>query len=238
VTTNARVVFVVYVIAAGVSWVFTDLRLVLVPTAFVCLVLFVAGFVTFRPLRGVLSLRWPATEETEEPLGTILIDGVECPFAGYEQELIATLRVRHFPELLALASLAATALYAMLFLTVGWLNFGPTTYIFGAELVCIAGWIVLAACLQWFAERRLLGKSHYTIGTILGMDPGFFRRGITYQFFDDRAERRGGRGAMWGGGDYNALLVFYDPREPDKNAPHGGFFFHGFRIGIIPGRHR
>jgi hypothetical protein len=238
VTAQTRIVSIAYVIVAALSWVLTDLRLVLVPTAAACLVLFLGGFAAYQPLRGALSLPWPSIKATDEPLGTIVIDGRECPFLGYDQELLAVIRLRHLPELIASVLLPAAVLYAVFFLTISWQGFGPTTYFYGAEFACIGGWIVLAACLCWFEERRLIGKSHYTIGTIVGMDPGFLRRGVTYQFFVPPAERHGGHGPVWGKGAYNAVLVLYDPRDPDRNAPHGGFFFHDFTVGLAPGRRR
>ena len=232
--TQTRIVAVLYVVLAAISWVVTDLRLLLIPTAVASLALFVLGLLVFRRFRGIISLKWPTVENDME-WAPLVIDGQECPFLGYDQELIGALSVRHFSELLACALLAAATLYVLLFHSVTW-NFGPATYFYGAEFVCFAGWIVLAACMRWFAERWFIGKSRYTLGTILTMDPGFFRRGVTYQFFVGGNDRRGGRGPLWGKGEYNAVIVLYDPQDPDKNAPHGGFVFHSFAIGLAPAR--
>jgi len=169
-----------------------------------------------------------------------VIDGAPCPFQGYEQSLLVVVRVRNLLELLACVALAATALYVMIFVPFSWESPpGPRIDLFQVELILMAGLVVLLASLRWFGERRFLRRSRFALGTILGKDPGFFRRGITYQFFDHRGERRGGRGSLKGGseGD-NAVLVLYDPREPDANVPHGAFHFHRFGVGLLPGRRR
>jgi hypothetical protein len=196
--TQTRIVLVAYVILAALSWVLTDLRFLLVPTALACLVLFLGGFAPFRPLRGALSLHWPSIQATDDPLGRIVIDGRECPFLGYDQELIATIRLRHLPELIASVFLPWPRSIPCCFCpSVG--RALARRHIFTARVRLHCGLDCVSRMPVWFEERRLLGRSHYTIGTIVGTDPGFFRRGVPYQFFVPPAERRGGQGPIWGG---------------------------------------
>ena len=107
-----------------------------------------------------------------------------------------------------------------------------------AELICGIGLAVLVASLRWFAERRILSRSRYTVGILLTRDPGFLRRGITYQYWDNNHDRQGGQGPLWGRGTDNAVLVLYDPKNPDQSTPHGAFLFHKFRLALIPARGR
>lgn len=149
------------------------------------------------------------------------------------------LRVHHLLELLACVALSGIALYVMIFIPItGAESAGLRIGAYEAELICGIGLAVLMVTLQWFVERRVLHRSHYTVGTLLSRDPGFFRRGITYQFRDDKGERRGGSGPLWGRGNDNAVLVLYDPNDPDSNTAHGAFLFHKFSVTLIPSRHR
>jgi len=148
-------------------------------------------------------------------------------------------QVRHLPELFGCFLLSGVTLWAMIFVPIGEASSrGLQIGAFEAEFICGVGLAVLLASLRWFTERRILRRSRYTIGTPLSRDPGFFRRGITYQFWDTKRERRGGRGPLWGRGNDNAVLVLYDPNDPDASAPHGAFPFHKFGLALIPGRHR
>jgi hypothetical protein len=190
-------------------------------------------------MSGALAIPWPATASNAEPQGTLVIEGAPLPFQGYDQELIVMLRVRHLSELLACVGLSGLTLYVMIFVPIAGagraeLRIGP----YEAELICGTGLAVVLISLRWFVERRILHRSHYTVGTLLGRDPGFFRRGITYQFRDNKGERRGGRGPLWGHGNDNAILVLYDPDDPDSNTAHGAFLFHKFSVTLIPSRHR
>jgi len=233
------VISVIYVLLAAVAAIAIDLRLVLIPAACVSISLAGAGIVVFRRWAGALSIPWPAIANEEEQQGVVVIDGTSLPFQGYDQELIVMMRPRHLVELLACVLLAASALYVMIFvLVVGRVSEALEIGAFETELICIAGLIVLLTSVRWFAERRFLARSHYTIGTLIGADPGFLWRGVTYQVFDEKRERRGGRGPFLGRDPGNAVLVFYDPNNPDVNATHGAFFFHSFRMGLIPARHR
>ena len=192
-----------------------DLRIVLIPTACASLILVATGFLVFRRLSGALSIPWP------------------------DQELIVAVHTRHLIELLASSVLAGTTLYFMVLSHIfGESPDGVQIGAYEAELICGAGLAVLLLSLRWFAERLVLRRSHYTIGYLLGRDPGFFRRGITCQFFDNNHERRGGRGPLWGRAKDNAVLVLYDPKDPDSNVAHGGFLFHRFAIFLIPSRKR
>jgi len=149
------------------------------------------------------------------------------------------LRVRHLLELLACVGLSGIALYVMIFIPItGAGSAGLRIGAYEAELICGIGLAVVLVTLHWFVERRVLHRRHYTIGTLLTRDPGFFRRGITYQFRDNKGERRGGRGPLWGHGNDNAVLVLYDPDDPDSNTVAGAFLFHKFSVTLIPSRNR
>jgi len=231
---------VIYVVLAAISVVVIILRLVLVPTACVSLSLFFAGCVVHRPWQSALTFPWPALNDELKPESAVVINGRPCPFQGYEQNLLVVIRPRKLQELLACVVLAGVALYVMIFVPVSWEGpSGPRMGVFEVELTLMVGLMVLLASLRWFGERRFLRSSRFTIGAILGRDPGFFRRGITYQFRDHQGDRRGGSGPLKGESvNDNAVLVLYNPREPDTNLPHGAFHFHRFDIGLLPGRRR
>lgn len=234
---STRIVGIVYILLAAFAVVAIDLRIVLIPAAVASLLLAADGMLVFRPLRGTFFLPWPAVKDMTQELPPLVIAGAALSFQGYDQELVATLRVRHFLELVACSLLASVALYVMTASSVAAadqdsLSIGG----FEAEFISAAGLAVLLLSLRWFMERRALRYSHYTIGTILGRDPGFFRRGITYQFRDSKGERRGGRGPLHLAD--SAVPVLYNPSDPDTSLVSGSLLFHRFTIGLIPARHR
>lgn len=189
-------------------------------------------------MSGAITIPWPATTDLE-PQAPVVIEDTPLPFQGYDQELIIFVRVRHLLELVACVALSGVTLYVMVFFPiVGASSTGLQIGAYEAEFICGAGLAVLLVSLRWFIERRVLRRSHYTVGTLLGRDPGFFRRGITYQFWDNKGERRGGHGPLWGRGGDNAVLILYDPNDPDVNTSHGAFLFHRFNFALVPGRHR
>ena len=234
---TTRIVAIVYVLLAAFAVVAIELRIVLIPAACASLLLAAGGMIVFRPLRGAFFLPWPAVKDTTQDLPPVVIAGTPLSFQGYEQELVVTVGVRHFLELVACTLLAAVALYVMTVSSVARedqdsLRIGGLQ----AEFICAAGLAVVLLSLRWFMERRALRYSHYTIGTILGRDPGFFRRGITYQFRDSKGERRGGRGPLHVAD--NAVLVLYNSNDPDTSLVSGSLLFHRFTVALIPARHR
>jgi hypothetical protein len=236
--TTARVVAVFYILLAALSVVLIDLRIVLVPAAYASIILTIAGFLVFRRLSGALAIPWPARRDSQSQ-SVIVIEETALPFEGYDQELIVAVQVRHLPELLACVALSAAALWVMVFVPnveagVAALQIGA----YEAELICGIGLAVLVVGLRWFSERRILSRSRYTVGILLTRDPGFLRRGITYQYWDNERDRRGGQGPLWGRGSDNAVLVLYDPKNPDQSTTHGAFLFHKFRLALIPARGR
>jgi hypothetical protein len=237
--TTAVTVAVVYGVVAAIAVVAIDLRIVLIPAACASLALTLGGLLVFRHLSGALALPVPAREDHAELEGAIIIEGTRLTFQGYDQELVVAVRVRHFVELLVCAVLAAGALYLMAFSPlIGGSNSELEIGGYEAELICGTGLAVLLVSLRWFQERWRLRSSAYAIGYLLTVDPGFLRRGITYQFFAPPGERRGGHGPLWGGSNDNAVLVLYDPNNPDTNVAHGGFVFHRFALALIPRRDR
>lgn len=235
-----RIVAVVYVLLAAISVILIDLRVVLVPAAFACVALVAAGLGVLRPGGKAIALRWPASSEPGEENNLVLvIGGASCPLQGYEQDLYVRLRLRHVPELAACCVLSLAALPILIRTTVSWSTLWmPQLGAFQVEFICFAGLIVLLACLRWFLERRFLSKSYFAIGGILGIDPGFFRAGVTYQFFDFEGGRRGGKAPLALQPNDNAVLVLYDRKDPDSNMIHGAFVFHRFQINLLPGRRR
>jgi hypothetical protein len=237
--TTTRVVGVFYILLAAVSVVFIDLRIVLIPTASGCIILLLAGFLVFRRLSGALAIPWPASSRDSQPQGVIVIEETALPFEGYDQELIVAVHVSHLPELLACVALSAAALWVMIFVpNIEEGVFGLQIGAYEVELICGIGLAVLVVSVRWFAERRILSRSHYTVGILLTRDPGFLRRGITYQYWDNKHDRQGGQGPLWGRGSDNAVLVLYDPKNPDQSTTHGAFLFHRFRLALIPARGR
>ena len=234
---STRIVGILYCLLAVLALVGIDLRIVLIPAACASLFLVTAGMIVFRPLRGAFFLPWPAVDDRSQDSPPVVILGSALPFQGYEQELMVTVGVRHFLELIACTLIAATALYFMTMsrfagenqesLGIGALQ---------AEMICAAGLAVLLLSLRWFMERRALRYSRYTLGTIIARDPGFSRRGMAYQFLDSQGERRGGRGPL--SLTDNAVLVLYNSKHPDTNLIPGSLLFHRFTLTLIPARHR
>ncbi len=232
---HAGAVAVAYVVLSAISVVAIDLRLILIPTSIAVLGLILGGFVVFRPLRTGVVLPWPARENPAEEQLVVIINGQACPFQGYEQDLVVAVRVRHLAELFACCLLASVSLY--LILTGKVRETASQIGAFEAEIICICGLLALLTSLRWFTERRFLRLSRVAFGSFLAIDPGFIRQGLAYQFFDQRGERRGGRGPLSRAGD-TAVLVLYWPRDADVNVPHGAFAFHNFQIGLLPGRRK
>ena len=232
-------VSVVYILLAAVAVVAIDLRIVLAPAALASIILFIGGILVFRRHSAALTLPWPAVTDEAESAGLVNIDGVELPFQGYEQELVVAIRSRHLGELLACCAVAGAALYIMFFSPVfreG--GAGVQISAFRAELICAAGLAVLLANFRWFSERRFLQGSRFTIGTVLSAGSDSNRRWVTYQFFDAKRERRGGREHVWTVSYGNAVLVLFNPNNPDLNSAHCAFLFHEFKFGLIPSRQR
>lgn len=226
---------IVYVILSAIAVIAVDLRLVLIPTACAVIGLVLGGFMMFRPLRTGVVLAWPAQLDSTEEQAVIVINGQPCPFQGYEQSLVIVVVARHLAELLGCCLLAGAVLYFLLTRNMG----AAASQIggFEAEIICICGFLLLLTSLRWFTERRFLRSSRIAFGSILSVDPGFFRQGLTYQFFDQQGERRGGRGPLSSPVD-NAVLVLYWPNDADVNTVHGAFAFHSFNVGLLPGRRK
>jgi len=233
---HAGIVAIVYVILAAISVVAVDLRLVLIPTATAVLALIAGGFVVFRPLKTGVVLPWPVQSDTADEPPVIVINGEPCPLRGYEQDLVVAVRVRRLAELLGCCLLAGASLYFILAREIGG-EAGSQIGGFEAEIICMCGLVVLLTSLRWFTERRFLRLSRIALGSILATDPGFIRQGLTYQFFDQQGERRGGRGPLSNAGD-NLVLVLYWPSDADVNTVHGAFAFHKFHVGLLPGRRK
>jgi hypothetical protein len=229
---------VLYLLLAAVAVIAIDLRIVLIPAACASLALCIGGFVVFRRLNGALSIPFPARDDHATLRGHIVLEGIELTFQGYDQELIVAVRIQHLIELLGCLALAGTALYVMTSSLFQGPASGSDIGAYEAELICGAGLAVLEVNLRWFQERWYLRRSYYTVGALLSIDPGFFRRGITYQFLDNQNERRGGCGPFWGRRSDNLVLVLYDPKNPDTNIAHGAFLFHKFNVALIPSRAR
>jgi len=226
-------VSIAYLILVCVSLVAQDLRYAFVPAAGTIVLFFLSGFAVFRRVGGAFAIPWPASLDGTSP-SEVVIQGAPLPFRGYDQDLIITFQVRRLPELLGVASLATLTLTAIL---LGRVSAEPLIHgfsLFRLEILCIAGWQFLILNLRWLSERRFLPGSHVTLGQIVSRDPGFVRAGITYQFFDDENERRGGHGPFKRETTDNAVLVFYDPKDPDRNMTQGAFRFHRFDLGLIP----
>jgi hypothetical protein len=234
---HAGIVLVLYALLAGIAVIAVDLRLLLIPASGIALGLVAAGLVVFRPLRVHVRIPWPAQTDPEDEPGVIVVNGKSCPFLGYEQELLVAVGVRRPTELLSCSLLAVAALYVMLSGR-GLGSAGSQIGAFDAEFICIAGCMVLVTCLRWFTERQFLRSARITFGSILGVDPGFYRSGVTYQFFDQNQERRGGKGPLPRHGNDNVVLVFYRPDDPDTNTIHGAFAFHQFGVELLPGRRK
>lgn len=236
-TVNATV-GVIYVLLAAAAVIAIDLRIVLIPTACVSLALAIGGMAVFLRFRAGLTISWPAFPDSEvEPI--LVIDATPLPFQGYEQELVVVIEVRHLPELVAGLAMAGATLYLLaVSQLLGMRYSSPQIGPFEAEVICIVGAMVLLLNLRWFGERLFLKRSRCAVGTILGRDPGFVRPAVSYQFLDCAGERRGGQGPSSQSGKDNAVLVFYDPKNPDTNASQTGFLLHRFRFGLIPRRDR
>ncbi len=232
---HAGAVAVAYVALSAISVVAIDLRLILIPTSVAIIGLIVGGFLVFRPLRTGVVLPWPARENTAEEQAIIVINGQPCPFQGYEQDLVVAVHVRRLAELLACSIVASITLYLILSGEIR--ETASQIGALEAEVICICGLLALLTSLRWFTERRFLRLSRIAFGSFLAIDPGFIRQGLTYEFFDQQRERRGGRGPLSRVGD-TAVLVLYWPRDADVNVPHGAFAFHNFKIGLLPGRRK
>jgi len=233
------VVGAAYIMIAAIAVVAIDLRIVLVPAATASLLLFVGGLLIFRRHRAALILPWPASEDEGGSSDVVIIDGVELPLQSYEQELIVAFRSRHIVELVGCCVVAAAALYFMLFSSL-LREEGAGDHIgaYQAELICGAGLGILLANLRWFSERRILCSSHFTVGTVVGAGESSNRRWVTYQFFDASRDRRGGREYVWTRSYGNAVLVLFNPNNPDSNTVHCASLFHEFRFCLMPSRNR
>jgi hypothetical protein len=199
------------------------------------LILFAGGIALFRRWGTAFAIPWPASNSDQES-PTLIIEGVSCAFRGYDQELIVGLRVRHFVELTGTVALAAVSVYVLLFRSFSFQPILANLDFFGIEFVCGVGWLVLIANLLWFTERRLLARSYHAVAITSNQDSGLFRRGITYQFLDHHNERHAGYGPLSDHRKDNAVLVFYNSKNPDENVSHGAFLFHHFGFHLISKR--
>jgi hypothetical protein len=226
-----------YALLVCAALVAQDLRYAFVPAAVTILAFFLSGFIVFRRLRGAFAIPWPIASD-EPTQAHVVIQGISLPFLGHEQELVITFKVERMLELAATATLAALTLIAILLERVSAEPLIHGFNLFVLELICLAGWAFLILSLRWLSERVFLPGSHVTVGQILSRDPGFVRAGITYEFFDDHHERRGGRAPLRSMGTDNAVLVFYNPRDPDRNSPQAAFRFHRFNVKLTPRQHK
>ena len=180
--TRKRIATVLFALLGAFSLIIVDLRYLLLPTACVSLLLFVAGLIYFPRLRSAFTIPWPAIEPGE-PVERIVIEDIACPRKEYDQELVVVLTTRRLTELIATVTLAsATAalvitgrMSAPPFLMQGW-------GLLGLEFACLSAWAILLMNVHWFSERQFLRNAYWAFSLISTKGSGFPRREITYQF--------------------------------------------------------
>lgn len=229
---QGRIVGVVYLLLVCYSLIVQDLRSAFVPAAVTILGFCIGGLIVFHRVRGSFEISWPAATPDSGQV-FMVIAGTPLPFLGYDQVLIINFRLRRVAELAVLAALSAVTLAIV---SLGRVSAEPLIHgwsLFYLELVCMAVASFLLLSARWFNERIFLSRSRISFAEILSRDPGLLRAGITYQFFDDSSNRRGGHGPIVSNDD-NASLVFYDAKNPDINCPFSAFRFHKFTVNLVP----
>lgn len=237
VRTQALVATFVYVLLVALSMMVEDLRYAFFASACASLIFFTAGFLVLRIWKGALSIDVPVLAAEDGDPVVFTIQGRPYQLQGYEQELVALLRLRHLPELTATAILSVATLYVLIFQSpsiqpiLDWGGFQALEFTF------FVGWLVLILNVRWFSECRFLSGSHVALGQVLSK--GYFGSHTTYQFRDHTGDRRGGTGPISREERRdNIALLFYRPENPDENAPNAGLWFHRFEIRVIPKRNR
>jgi hypothetical protein len=99
--------------------------------------------------------------------------------------------------------------------------------VFLAEICLIALALALHVSTRWYQEQILLSHAHVTLGSTSSVGA----KTLAYQFFDAAGERRGGieRDFFSRSAD-DALLIFYDARDPDRNSSSRGFMFRDLAV--------
>lgn len=93
------------------------------------------------------------------------------------------------------------------------------------ELLCIAAGAVILRSLLWSLECYLLKRAAIVLAPITSLRGSMSRPELAYEFMDQSGTRFAGY-TRTGGRDENVVVVFYDPKNPDKNMAHRSFRFH------------
>ncbi len=224
---------VAYVVLFGACAVLDDLAPAFLLTAAVSLVFLLAGIAFLPRIRPAIKVAIASAGEGDSDAIPIRIAETEIPMRPYVQIATCTLTLRHIPELvasglLAIGTIAVVASGAASYRTL-LVNWG----LFALEGACIAGAVILLMCLRWANECWLLRRAHAVLAPITGMESGLAYRQARYEFSDSAGNRFGGYSRIFGESAENAVVVFYEPTNPDENRAHCSLNFRRLRIHAV-----
>jgi hypothetical protein len=147
----------------------------------------------------------------------------------YAQSADCFVRLTRIPQLLLCVFIAAGTLYSALFRRVNYTPLFRATGWWGIELLCLLYSILLIYCLGWASECGTLEKPTMTVGMLTSAQNGLNYQRLTFEFFTPDGERFGGYTRYFGKVE-NVVVVFYDPRNPDRNMAHRSLHFHSVAV--------
>lgn len=220
-----------YLLMFATCAVLDDFKPAFLLTAAVSVLLLLAGAALFPRTQAAFRIGIPNVGEDDSDFHSLHLAGTQIALRPYVQVATCILSLRHVPELVACAVLSIATIVVVSSGMASYESLLLSWGLFVLEGACIAGAIVLLTCLQWADECLVLKRSHATVAPITGMHSTLaYHQQLSYEFVEGSGNRFGGYARVLGGTPENAVVVFYDPNNPDNNRAHLSLIFHRIRI--------
>jgi len=227
---------VIYGLLVAVAVIAEDLRYAFIPACIAVVIFLVAGCVLFPRRQAAVQFPLPATPSDGALWQPVRLCNMEVVPQPYPQRLTCLLQLHHVPQLIACGLLALITLSVLTHGKASFASFSSGgAAIFRIEFAAIGGLIVLITAFLWMTEARILKVAAMTLGAITGRGSDLRFTRAMYEFRDAVGERRGGYAPVFGKDADNAVVVFYDPTNPDRHVTHRQLMFHRFLVRVDPG---
>jgi hypothetical protein len=214
-----------------------DLRPALLICSIISLLSLLVGAALFPRAKVGFLIPLPTDDEVSNDPPAI-IAGEEFRVSPYKKSVACMLKLSGFHKLLPISALSVACPY--------WLLTGhyssaellsPGAGMYRVETIGFTGFFVLFQSLAWLQECWILRRANIAVGYVIGTQWGNVRETATYNFFDDKGERRGGRcplvSSRIDGSSDDCLVVFYDRTDPDENVASPALRFHKLQTVLV-----
>jgi O-antigen ligase len=220
-----------YVLLFAACAVLDNLAPAFLVTAVISIVLLLAGIAYFPRFLSGVKVAIPNAQE--DGSHSVTFAEADIPLRPYVQVAICTLSPRHIPELAACGIICIATIVVVTSGVASYRSLLLGWGLFALEGACMAGAGVLLLCLRWADECRMLRRSHATLAPVTAVQSSMAHQHLTYEFADSAGVRFGGYTRVFGEQAQNAVIVFFDPSNPDENRAHCSLNFHRIQVRSI-----